>query len=150
MHKLAGARQSFTVFFLDASTPANVRRAMRSGQFCFCSSTRKVDYGRHPAETSVFPRLTAVTVDPEAGTIALDAEDCDEIRWIAAPESLEPVADYRTSNQPWPLGTVVHVGATLDYRATPGIGTYVRAELHRREGEHLHRTFTNPFGFRPQ
>lgn len=38
-------------------------------------------------------------------------------------------------------------GHTLDYRKTPGIASYVRAELVRSEGDHTHRTFTNPFGF---
>lgn len=62
-------------------------------------------------------------------------------------DGYQPVADYKTSDRPWPLGRVVHVGPTLPYRTTPGIGTYVRAELVRREGNHTHRTFANPFGF---
>jgi hypothetical protein len=94
-----------------------------------------------------FPLLKAVKVNPEKGTIALRVENCDEVRWIAAPESLAPTADFRTSDNPWPRGRVVHTGLTLNYRKTPGIGRYVRAELVLSEGEHTHRTFTNPFGF---
>ena len=39
-------------------------------------------------------------------------------------------------------GETVHVGPTLDYQNTPGISTYVRAELESEGGS----TLTNPFG----
>ncbi len=147
MHNLENARQSFTTFFLDAPTSTNVRRAMLSGAFCFSSSTREVNYRVETPQLDVFPKLLAVVTDTEEGLITLRTKHCDEVRWISAPESLEPVADYRTSDSPWPGGRVVHVGDALEYQATPGIGSYVRAELVREEGGHVHRTFTNPFGF---
>ena len=147
MHNLSDARQSFTTCLLEAPTAAGVREAMRSGRFCFSASSQRINYREETAEMAAFPRITGVTVDEAQGTIAISAAECDEVRWISAPESLEPVEDYRTSNRPWPMGRLVHVGETLNYRATPGIGSYVRAELHRREGDHTHRTFTNPFGF---
>ena len=112
-----------------------------------CSSTKGINYQAEVAARSVFPKLREVVVDPAQGTITVQADDCDEVRWIAAPASLEPVEDYKTSNHPWPLGQVVRVGETLNYRTAPGIGTYVRAELLRRDGEHTQRTFLNPFGF---
>ena len=59
---------------------------------------------------------------------------------------LEAVEDYKTSDNPWPLGQVVHMGQTLNYRDTPNIKNYVRAELKRTKGKHTYRTFTNPFG----
>jgi len=147
MHKLTDARQSFTVFFLEEPTVAAVREAMLAGRFCFCSSTREINYQAEVAARSVFPKLREVAVDPARGTITVRAEDCHEVRWIAAPTSLEPVEDYKTSNHPWPLGQVVQVGETLNYQTTTGIGAYVRAELIRRDGEHTQRTFLNPFGF---
>lgn len=146
MHQMAGARQAFTVFFLDRLNESNVRGAMESGRFCICTSTKKINYGQEPAKGSVFPKLVAVEVDEAAGTIHLQVADCDEVRWISSPASLEPVDDYKTSDCPWPQGRVVHVGATLNYRQVAGIGNYVRAELCRREGQDTHRTLTNPFG----
>jgi hypothetical protein len=147
MHNLSNVPQSHTTFLLHAPTVAQVRQAMVAGQFCFCSSTQRINYLEESPDAADFPALKKVTVDQTQGTIALEADRCDEVRWISAPESLEPVEDYRTSDRPWPLGRPVHVGRVLDYQRTPGIGNYVRAELHRRDGEHTHRTFTNPFGF---
>ncbi|MDX9980431.1 MAG: hypothetical protein RBU25_10435 [Lentisphaeria bacterium] len=147
MHKLEESRQSFTTFFLDEPSTAGVRRAMLAGRFCFSSSTQGANYRDESFRMAEFPLLKAVKVNPEKGTIALRVENCDEVRWISSPESLEPTADFRTSDSPWPQGRVVHTGLSLNYRRTPDIGRYVRAELVRTEGEHIHRTFTNPFGF---
>ncbi len=146
MHQMRGARQAFTVFFLQALSDASVRRAMQTGCFCICSSTKKIDYEQAPTSGSTFPKLAAVEVDETAGTIRLQVADCDQVRWVSSPESLEPVADYRTSDSPWPLGRVVHTGDTLHFRQVAGIRNYVRAELCRREGQDTHRTLTNPFG----
>lgn len=146
MHEMKGARQAFTVFFLDQLTESSVRKAMESGRFCVCTSTKRVDYGNQPAAVSVFPKLAAVEVDETAGTIRIEVADCDQVRWISAPEALEPVADYKTSDRPWQQGRVVHVGNTLHYRQAAGIHNYVRAELSRTEGQDTHRTLTNPFG----
>jgi len=146
MHQLEDARQAFDVFFVKELTESSVRKAMESGRFCVCTSTKKVNYRQAPPKLSVFPKLAAVEVDETAGTIHLQVADCDEIRWISAPESLDPVEDYRTSYTPWPLGRVVHVGDTLNYRQIAGIRNYVRVELRRAEGQDMHRTLTNPFG----
>lgn len=146
MHEMKDNRQAFTVFFLDKLTEANVRKAMESGRFCICTSTKRTDYSQQPPALSAFPKLAAVEVDDAAGTIRLEVSDCDQVRWISAPESLEPIADYKTSDRPWLEGRVVHVGETLHYRQTPGIHNYVRAELSRAEGPDTHRTLTNPFG----
>jgi len=147
MHSLAGTKQTYTTFLLDQPNAEDVRRAMLAGRFCFCSSTVGVNYRVGEPQLVDFPQLLSVRTDPAQGTITIRAENCGEVRWIAAPESLEPTEDFRTSNTPWPQGRVVHVGDTLDYRKTPGIASYVRAELVREEGDHAHRTFTNPFGF---
>jgi len=146
MHQLKNNRQAFTIFFLARLDVANVRKAMLAGQFCICTSTKRTDYGEHPVRLSVFPKIEAVAIDEAAGTISIHAADCDRVRWISSPESLEPVEDYRTSDRPWAQGRVVHEGPTLHYRQVAGIRNYVRAELSRSEGTDTHRTLTNPFG----
>ncbi len=146
MHQMENARQAFTVFFLDRLNESGVRKAMESGRFCICTSTKTIDYRQQPAGVSVFPKLAAVEVDETAGTIHLQVADCDQVRWISSPQSLKPIEDYKTSDHPWPQGRIVHVGDTLNYRQVAGIHNYVRAELCRVEGQDTHRTLTNPFG----
>ena len=146
MHRLTEARESDSVFVLAEHSEQAVRRAMEAGQFYFRKSTRRNDVReREPAE-QLFPRIDAIRVDLQAGTITVQAANYDAIKWISAPESLEPVADYKTSHSPWPLGRVVHEGETLDYRSTPNLKNYVRVEVYRIDGEDTFRTFTNPFG----
>ncbi len=146
MHRLK-VKQTFNAFLLESLNDTNVRQAMESGQFFFTRSSRDIDYNPQVFDGfDVFPHIERIEVNNDQGTIAISARDCDEIKWISAPESLDTVGDYKTSNSPWPLGPVVHTGRTLHYRKTPGIKNYVRAELHRKDGEHVQRTFTNPFG----
>ncbi len=146
MHTMTSVRESDSVFLLDELNEGAVREAMEAGRFYFRKSNRRNDLRERRPPEELFPQIRAIRVDEAAGTITVEASNHDTIRWISAPESLEPAADYRTSNSPWPLGRVVHEGATLDYRAAPGIGNYVRVELHRRDGDDLYRTFTNPIG----
>ncbi|AQQ70361.1 PHP domain protein [Limihaloglobus sulfuriphilus] len=146
MHKLFSTKQTFNVFYLDKCTSENVHAAMQKGHFCFCRSTRSIDYTVNDCQLDTFPQIQSIAVDQDAGTIKINAVDYDEIKWISSPLSLEPIDDYKTSSQPWEVGNVVHTGSTLDYRNTPGIKNYVRAELLRNDGSHTQRTFTNPFG----
>lgn len=143
MHNLASTRESDSVLLLDELDDEAARDAMRSGRFYARWSTRRIDLrdGR-----GTFPAIRRITVNNEAGTITVEASDYDEIRWISAPASLEVIADYETSNEPWPAGRVVHTGETLNYRETPGIDRYVRIELIREEGDDVFKTFANPFG----
>jgi hypothetical protein len=148
MHRLSAARQTFNIFLLSSLTSANVRKAMESGQFFFCKSSKGIDYRQENFfGFDVFPSIERIDVDGARGTITIEANDYDEIIWISSPESLEPIEGQQDSYKPWPLGRVVHKGKTLEYRDTPGIKNYVRAELHNKDGDHIHRTFTNPFGF---
>ncbi len=149
MHALDSVRESDSVFLLDELNEATVRAAMETGRFYFRKSSRRDDFRERRPPEELFPLIKAIRVDAEAGTITIDASNYETIRWISTPESLEPVADYETSNEPWPLGRVVHEGKTLNYRNTPNLGNYVRIELQRQEGEDRFRTFTNPFGFAP-
>ena len=146
MHALNNARETYTVFPLGELTIEAVRDAMEQGQFYFHKANRTWDVREGEEAMSRFPVIERIAVDNEAGTITIEASNYDIIRWISAPESLEPVADITESNAPHPLGRVVHEGETIAYRETPGVAHYVRAELHRTENGRIHRTFTNPFG----
>ncbi len=137
---------SYNLFLMDELTSASVRKALLDGQFLFTKSTAHADYTSSNVNVDVFPIVKSITLDPAAGTITIDAAGHDEIRWISSPMSTSPSEDYRTSDTPWDQGRVVHTGATLDLRRTPHIRHYVRAEILRRDGESLHRVFTNPFG----
>lgn len=81
-------------------------------------------------ENAPIPVVKRIEHDPQAHTITITAvqgekpfngEDC---RWIAE-------------------GKEIHRGLSLNYRTTPGIRHYVRAELRGRGG----LVCTNPFGF---
>lgn len=144
MHNLANVRESHTVFLLPEQSEEAVRTAMRDGRFYFTKSQRRVDLRED--DLTEFPVIERIAVDNRAGTITIEGSGYDRIVWISAPASLETVEDYETSNEPWARGEVVHEGAVIDFRNTEGVGTFLRAELLRDDGEHLVRTFTNPFG----
>ena len=149
MHVLSSVRESDSVFLLEQLDDESVRAAMEGGQFYFRKSTRRDDLREREPVEKLFPRIEAIRVDEQAGTITVQASNYDTIKWISAPESLEAQEDYQTSPEPWPLGRVVHEGDTVNYRETPNIDRYLRIELHRQDGEELFRTFTNPFGLAP-
>ena len=75
------------------------------------------------------PVITDMVHDAAAGTIRLSA--------VSSGAPL-PEEDYLWIS----MGEVVHVGSELNYRNTPGIEKYVRAQLEGFSGT----TFTNPFG----
>lgn len=144
MHRLDDVRDSHTIFLLDELNETTVREAMEAGQFIFTKSDIRLNFFED--EMSRFPVVSRIKVDHEKGTITIDASGYDTITWISAPESLEPLEDYKTSDQPWPMGTVVHEGETIHYRDVSGIQNYLRAEIIREENGERYRTFTNPFG----
>ncbi len=146
MHGLENVKQTYNVFFLSELTDSSVREAMETGQFCMYASTKAVNYMEDPVGLSTFPETKEIDVDEDSGTITIHATGYDQIKWISAPESLEPVEDYKTSMSPWPLGQVVHVGKTLDIKSNPKVRNYVRAEVILNEGDHINRILTNPFG----
>ncbi len=139
-----GKKDTFSMFILDKLTLEAVREAMEKGQFYACKSTRKIDPRKDGP--GLFPAISGIAIDEAKGTITITASNYDNIRWISAPASTEPVADYVTSDAPWPGGTVVHEGEVLQYRTTAGIKKYVRAELLKVDQGHTYRVFTNPFG----
>ena len=146
MHLLSGAHETDCVFVLAELSEGAVRAAMEAGQFYFRKASRHNDVRQRDPAVNPFPVIKAIHVDESAGTITVQAANYDVIQWISAPESLEPVADYKTSNAPWLLGRLVHEGETLDCRNTANLNRYVRVELQRTDGEVVFRVFTNPFG----
>jgi len=146
MHNMGNVHQSTTIFLLEELSESSVREAMEKGQFYFNKSTRRVDLRKGEEDLDQFPVIEEIEINRDAGTITVYASNYDVIKWISAPESLEPSDDYTTSNQPWPAGQVIHNDATLNYLETTGIRNYVRVELHRFDDDHIHRTFTNPIG----
>ncbi len=104
-----------------------VRDAITQGAFYF-ASIRLHDADRQSVEGT--PRIERIDHDAENGTITIKATEDgrllpdDAYQWFAN-------------------GEMVHVGPTLAYRATCGIGVYVRAEITGSGGT----IFTNPFGF---
>ena len=145
MHTLE-VKQTYNVFLLNELTDSSVREAMEEGQFLMYTSTKRVDYMEDPVGLSTFPDLKEIIFDANSGTITIHASGYDQIKWISAPLSMEPVEDYKTSDSPWPLGQVVHVGKTLDIKSNPKLRNYVRAEIIVKEGDHINRILTNPFG----
>jgi len=143
MHSLDNVMDSFTVFLLDEFSENAVYNAMLNGQFYFCYSTRIINMLKD--DPSLFPSIDKIEVDSKEANITISASNYDEIVWISGPEILQPIANYKTSNQPWDSGKVVGKGRMIELRGSD-IKNYVRAELIRTSGNDIYRTFTNPFG----
>jgi hypothetical protein len=145
MHRLERTKQTYNLFYLAECTSANVRSAMERGQFTFARSTRGMDYTSR--QNDPIPQIHSIRVDEDRGLIHIDASDWHEIRWITRPDNLDPIDDYKTSNQPFELGTVVGDQAHIQYK-DPRIKGYVRAEIIRKDGDQSQTLFTNPFAVR--
>lgn len=141
MHRLPPdpSKSPHTIFILKELDSASVRKAMVSGQFFFSRPSRR-------GATGEFPTIDSMEFDEVAGTITIHASNYDTIKWISAPKARQAVADPDTHSMIWQGGEVVHVGKTLNYRQTPGISNYVRAEIQRTEEGNTYRTFTNAIG----
>lgn len=116
-HSHRGAGSSYDMFYLPELTKQSLRHAIRNGHSTF--STER-DYGNHGA-----PRIASITVDEDGPSIQIQADDSDEIRWIAGHEE-------------------VASGATINYVALheqDKISNYVRAEIENEHGI----TYTQPF-----
>ena len=144
MHNLEDVADTYTVFLLDELTGKAVREAMIRGQFYFCKSTRRMDIRKD--DLSVFPVIKEIRINSAKNKITIAASGYDKITWISAPEFPEPLADYKTSDQPWALGSIVGEGETL--QLSSDIKNYVRAELIKTVGKDVCRTFSNPFGIK--
>lgn len=126
MHTLSHLGRDWNTFLLADLTEAQVRDAMQRGQFYFSSVATHPTAARDVTQT---PVIDAMVRDEAGGTITLSA--------TSGGQPL-PASDYCWIS----MGMPIHVGPTLDYLNTPGVGTYVRAELIGQGGTSL----TNPFG----
>lgn len=114
MHYLFQLGFNYNTLMLPRRDAAAVRTAMEQGAFFF---SRVTVPGR------AAPRVTAISIDTEAGLVRLEAVNCERVHWISE-------------------GRLVHEGPVLPYREVAGLGAYFRAELRGSGGE----TLTNPFG----
>ncbi len=124
LHYLILIGLSWTTFLLPELSETALREAMINGEFYF--STAATHVPQDPAQT---PIINAIAHDQVGGVITIDADSG------GAPL---PQTDYHWISE----GNLIHVGPSLAYRETPGVGVYVRAELIGQGGT----TYTNPFG----
>ena len=127
MHSMTHLGRDWIVVLAPALDEAAVRGAICRGAF-FSATIRLHDAESQSVDAT--PQIERIDHDAEAGMLTIQATHGNEplpddgYLWIAD-------------------GQVVHTGPTLNYRTTPGIGSYVRAELTGGGGTLL----TNPFGF---
>lgn len=140
MHRLPEnpAKWPHSIFVSNELSDSSVRKQMVTGQFYSTKATR--------GDSIEYPTIDAIEYDLEAGTISIKSSNCDTIKWISAPESLNPIGDLNQSELPWPSGRMVHEGFTINYKRTPHIKKFLRAELSRTVNGKVYRTYTNPFG----
>lgn len=124
MHERKKLGCYWETLLLEELSETALRSALSKGRFYLSARGKGAKDGASP------PVILSVTHDPAARTLSIQATADGRVlpekscRWIAD-------------------GKVVHEGLTLDYERTPGIGSYVRAELAGDGG----KTYTNPFGF---
>jgi hypothetical protein len=154
MHFLVGTQFAFTVFLLDEPTEANVKEAMRAGQFYAVTGPGPVNLSRDRNRQDAFapravyegtyPELRSIVVNREAAEISIDASGYDEIVWISKPSTSEPSTDGDAA-APWPAAQVVQRGPVFNYSDSDAASPYVRAELIRHTDAGPIRVFINPF-----
>ncbi|MBN1513401.1 MAG: hypothetical protein JXB13_15395 [Phycisphaerae bacterium] len=113
MHRGEDVGRSWEVLLLPEHTAERVREAMTTGRFYFSTV---YEAGR-PA-----PTIKSIRVDEKAGTITIEAENCQRIYWISC-------------------GRIVYSGPTFDAKHARRPERYVRAQLRGEYGY----TFTQPF-----
>src|SRR5690606_33927343 len=133
------SKSPHTIFILKELDSARVWKARGSGRLFFARPFRR-------GSTGDFLTMDRLGYDKVDGTTTLRDSDYDTIKWSSAPKARQAVADPDSHSMMWQGGEVVHVGKTLNYRQTPGISNYVRAEIQRTEEGNTYRTFTNAIG----
>lgn len=113
-------------FLSTGPDEAVIRDATVRGQYYFSS------VGTHPSasrDVNQTPVIDSIVVDNDLGTITINA---------TSGEQPLPANNYRWIS----MAAQVHVGPTINFRTTPGVENYVRAEMAGLGGT----TYTNPFG----
>ena len=126
MHAIGALGRDSSMFLLDELTEQRLREAMLKGRSYIRSVSTHDREERDMAET---PIIRAITHDADTGVITISAASGGE----ALPED-----QYRWISN----GKEVHIGPSLNYQTTEGLGGYVRAEMRGKGGT----AFTNPFG----
>jgi len=103
--------------WMKSLSTSNVYKALCHGAFYSTYSS---------SSTQTPPALTGVFVNESVGTITIQGTGYTEVRWISR-------------------GVCVSTGETIAVTRTPGVASYVRAELHGPEGI----AYSNPFGLLP-
>jgi len=119
-HSLSHVGLNWNVLLLSEFTESAVRAAMEEGSFYFSTTKYSTTL---PLTGGAPPVITNITVDNASGFISISATGYEEVHWVSD-------------------GNVISHSLTLDLRTTPGIGSYVRAELYNYGGS----TYTQPFG----
>jgi hypothetical protein len=119
MHSLPRLGRNWSIMLLDDLSSEAVRAGLVGGLSYFIYSPTG-----HDAEA--IPAIKSIHVDQRKATITIDATDAQRIVWISS-------------------GGVVREGSSLSIEQVDGLGPYVRAELHGRDGVIVG---TQPFGVR--
>jgi hypothetical protein len=130
MHAMRHLGGDWIVLPAEKLDERTVRDSLTKGRYYF-ASTRW--HNSTSADTARTPRIERIVHDQAAGSIVVTA--------TVAGKPVPPKACAWIAG-----GQTVHVGLTLPYRSTPGIGAYVRAEITGDGGT----VYTNPFGFLQQ
>ena len=127
-HQMVHLGRDWTVMLTPTADAESVRKTLVGGAFTF-STTRLTSTGL--ASPYWTPQVTGIEHDAAAGRITVRAE-----------QGGQPLPDEAYV---WiSCGQEVARGPVLDYRATAGVKTYVRAEITGDGGV----TYTQPFGLR--
>ncbi|MDZ7615476.1 MAG: hypothetical protein U1E05_00640 [Patescibacteria group bacterium] len=126
MHSMTHLGRDWIVVLTSQLSEDAVRDAITRGAFFF-ASIRLHEAGSQSVEAT--PRIERVDHDVASGIITVTATEAGQ---PLAAEAYQWIADGKT----------VQTGPSLNYRATPGIGAYVRVEITGGGGT----VFTNPFG----
>ncbi len=121
MHRKEDAGRSWEVLLLPEPTPQHVREAMTTGRFYFSTV---YEAGR-PA-----PTIKSIRVDEAAGTITIEADECQHIYWISC-------------------GRIVAGGPTFNPKHARHPERYVRAQLRGMYGDTFPQPFRLPVGPAP-
>ncbi|MFH1377680.1 MAG: sugar-binding protein [Planctomycetota bacterium] len=104
MHKMkTHPGRSWNVLLLNELTLDSVRQAMEAGYFFYV-------YSPEGHSGAAAPVIKEITVNPDEGLIAIQADGYDRVVWISD-------------------GNIVHQGETIDLDLVDAIGEYVRAEV---------------------
>ncbi|MDW8078072.1 MAG: CehA/McbA family metallohydrolase [Thermoguttaceae bacterium] len=126
-HSRSAVGRNWVVLLMTELSLSAAKEALRQGRFYFATITTHDRLVRNREQT---PEIIAVLHHPQEAVL--------EIKAVSGGKPLPEEACVWIS-----AGKVVHKGMRLHYNRTPGLRSYVRAELKGQGGT----AFTQPFGF---